>query len=299
YDYGARIYNPRLGRFLSEDRLAANFPANSPYVYAGNTPISGVDKDGDSLYILTYVTGYGERGDKMFEAAASTRKFDIEHNPMFDSHRDKVVVIAVKDVSDIKEEVEMAIGIYANYGKTAEFGIWSHAAYDGPAGSVEAARDRLSDVTKNPKDNNQMTLAGWGKIDFNWSPKGGRAYFLGCNTGAIDPHHPSKPSFTTALSALPNLKDVSVWGQTSTTHPSIWADRHAFTIWQDKNDYLPVTNIYGDIAVKKTYLVGASLGQGRGAYFLNFGGAPADPMRVSINGNGSVAAGQFQPGDRR
>jgi RHS repeat-associated protein len=45
-DYGLRIYDPRLGRFLSVDPLAASFAWNSPYCFAENSPIWGIDLDG-------------------------------------------------------------------------------------------------------------------------------------------------------------------------------------------------------------------------------------------------------------
>lgn len=46
YDYGMRIYNPALGRFLSVDPLAKEFAFYSPYHFAGNKPISHLDLDG-------------------------------------------------------------------------------------------------------------------------------------------------------------------------------------------------------------------------------------------------------------
>jgi RHS repeat-associated protein len=45
-DYGMRVYDPRLGRFLSVDPLAPDFPWNSPYAFAENKVIWGVDLDG-------------------------------------------------------------------------------------------------------------------------------------------------------------------------------------------------------------------------------------------------------------
>ena len=45
-DYGMRIYDPRLGRFLSVDPLQEKYPWNSPYAYAENDVISCVDLDG-------------------------------------------------------------------------------------------------------------------------------------------------------------------------------------------------------------------------------------------------------------
>ncbi len=46
YDYGFRIYNPRLGRFLSVDPLTNKYPELTPYQFASNSPIDGVDLDG-------------------------------------------------------------------------------------------------------------------------------------------------------------------------------------------------------------------------------------------------------------
>lgn len=46
YDYGFRIYNPAVAKFLSLDPLAANYPWYTPYQFAGNTPIQAIDLDG-------------------------------------------------------------------------------------------------------------------------------------------------------------------------------------------------------------------------------------------------------------
>ena len=46
YDYGFRIYNPGLARFLSVDPLAKEYPSWSPYPFAMNRVIDGIDLDG-------------------------------------------------------------------------------------------------------------------------------------------------------------------------------------------------------------------------------------------------------------
>jgi|GEM_PF-2209546 len=46
YDYGFRIYNSQIARFLSVDPLTNNFPWFTPYQFAGNTPIWATDVDG-------------------------------------------------------------------------------------------------------------------------------------------------------------------------------------------------------------------------------------------------------------
>lgn len=45
-DYGMRIYDLRLGRFLSVDPLTRKYPELSSYQFASNRPIDGIDKDG-------------------------------------------------------------------------------------------------------------------------------------------------------------------------------------------------------------------------------------------------------------
>jgi len=50
YDYGFRIYNPRLGKFLSVDPLTRSYPWYSPYHFAGNDPIRNSDLDGLEEY---------------------------------------------------------------------------------------------------------------------------------------------------------------------------------------------------------------------------------------------------------
>jgi RHS repeat-associated protein len=45
-DYGMRVYDPRIGRFLSVDPLFEQFPWYTPYQFAGNSPIANVDIDG-------------------------------------------------------------------------------------------------------------------------------------------------------------------------------------------------------------------------------------------------------------
>jgi len=45
-DYGMRIYDGRLGRFLSMDPMAIKFAFYTPYQFASNSPIASIDIDG-------------------------------------------------------------------------------------------------------------------------------------------------------------------------------------------------------------------------------------------------------------
>lgn len=46
YDYGFRIYNPGIARFLSVDPLTKGYPWNSTYAFAENDVIRSIDLDG-------------------------------------------------------------------------------------------------------------------------------------------------------------------------------------------------------------------------------------------------------------
>jgi len=52
YDYGFRIYNPGIGRFLSVDPLSPDYPMLTPYQFASNTPIVAKDLDGLELLLV-------------------------------------------------------------------------------------------------------------------------------------------------------------------------------------------------------------------------------------------------------
>lgn len=52
YDFGARIYDPRIAKFLRVDALTKDFPFLTPYQFASNTPIVAVDLDGLEAFFI-------------------------------------------------------------------------------------------------------------------------------------------------------------------------------------------------------------------------------------------------------
>ena len=56
YDFGARLYDPRVGRWLSTDPHAAKYPSFSPYNAFANNPLIFVDVDGRDIVIAKSVS---------------------------------------------------------------------------------------------------------------------------------------------------------------------------------------------------------------------------------------------------
>ncbi|WP_188133868.1 RHS repeat-associated core domain-containing protein [Chitinophaga sp. CF418] len=58
-DYGMRVYDPRLGKFLSIDPLSRKYPELTSYQFASNRPIDGIDLDGLEFFSASLINQAG------------------------------------------------------------------------------------------------------------------------------------------------------------------------------------------------------------------------------------------------
>jgi RHS repeat-associated protein len=78
YDYGFRIYNTAIGRFLSVDPLTASYPWYTPYQFAGNMPINSIDLDGLEQFVIIYsVDNEGKMDDGICLMKAGSEEIPI------------------------------------------------------------------------------------------------------------------------------------------------------------------------------------------------------------------------------
>ncbi|RZJ72540.1 DUF6443 domain-containing protein [Flavobacterium sp.] len=83
YNYGARNYDPAIGRWMNIDILADNYAFASPYNYVLNSPTSAIDPDGKRVYFIAGAGNdssgwrYTERWAQTFYNAGMQGKFYV------------------------------------------------------------------------------------------------------------------------------------------------------------------------------------------------------------------------------
>ena len=73
YDFGARMYDSRLGRWLTIDAKASKYPDLSPYNFVANSPLIFIDPDGKDIIIY----GSGDNVNKYTAQLRTQTKLDI------------------------------------------------------------------------------------------------------------------------------------------------------------------------------------------------------------------------------
>jgi RHS repeat-associated protein len=90
YDFGARMYDARLGRWLSVDPYTGKYPAASPYHYAANSPIMMIDPNGEWVAKFSSdnksVLFVAEEGDNMQTLAV---QLGVDYKVLLETYPDR------------------------------------------------------------------------------------------------------------------------------------------------------------------------------------------------------------------
>src|SRR5690554_7477972 len=82
YNFGARMYDPRVGRWLSIDRASNDYPEFSDYNFVANSPIIFIDPDGEKIEFPKYPDA-----QKLKSALEKTESGKVLWNQMVESPR--------------------------------------------------------------------------------------------------------------------------------------------------------------------------------------------------------------------
>ncbi|HTA82923.1 MAG TPA: RHS repeat-associated core domain-containing protein [Bacteroidia bacterium] len=199
YDYGKRLYDPRLGRFMSIDPLIKKYPMITPYLFASNSPIASIDLMGLESKFAVYGAG-DDHGAAGFKNEANK---DVKWGYSTEIH----AAFTVDDLKKVFEDETSKgskgqidyVAIYSHsligHGvilNNGEFGAYDeqHCQIIGqttvPTGSPYKDRS-LSEITKDPK--------------INFSPDA-LVIFAGCESGRGTVASNSKPLSTGAATDI-------------------------------------------------------------------------------------------------
>src|SRR5690606_2722688 len=84
-DFGARIYDPRLGKWLSVDPLWISYPSHVPYAFAINLPTTVIDIAGESV---RFINGFRAKYLKAFRRNKEIPSFVVILNKFANAEGD-------------------------------------------------------------------------------------------------------------------------------------------------------------------------------------------------------------------
>jgi hypothetical protein len=134
-----RIYDPRLGRFLSEDPITKKYPELTPYQFSSNRPIDGIDLDG-----LEYV--------KYTKKATSLVVFPLNRDAVIEREyqaalKSKMDVMIISNVADLSTHLKTKTKkyervIFDSHGNSTGSSV-TIGNYSYNAGELNAAKSSL------------------------------------------------------------------------------------------------------------------------------------------------------------
>ncbi|MCK8482199.1 RHS repeat-associated core domain-containing protein, partial [Psychroserpens algicola] len=99
YDFGARMYDPRVGRWFAPDKFEVKYPFQSTYAFVSNNPMVFIDPDGNTDINIHLVRIYRDG-----KTAISLMKVEIE------GQESKYFAVVAKDDGNLTKD-----GVYPGY----------------------------------------------------------------------------------------------------------------------------------------------------------------------------------------
>jgi RHS repeat-associated protein len=148
-DYGMRIYEPRLGRFVSVDPLEKIYPQLSPFQFASNMPVMAVDLEGlEASEVVTNT--YDSDGNLIKTVHAITLIVTVYNTstvPLTNEQLlEKVKPIESQTEGSLSTKSTNANGVTTEYSVDVQFVVAENPTI-APASTVDATGNTKTDAT--------------------------------------------------------------------------------------------------------------------------------------------------------
>ncbi len=151
-DYGFRIYDPRLGRFLSVDPLSPSYPWYTPYQFAGNKPVNSIDLDGlEPVEVSFYLSS-----QRPLPKIGKTEWYVVRGKAIESSYSAAFRYNIVNSNPGAYQNIEARHNWYAWAAKNAKDNYWFAAATDVTSKTMVGGADMPNTVFMNDQEENVL-----------------------------------------------------------------------------------------------------------------------------------------------